>query len=325
MQFTAKQFLLGIKRKREMKLTRIFLVRPKHAARRLRAEVSGGTRQMGKLKSAHSVTTCLLALLAVAATGCQTLRPLPIHEPEGLLTTRAVSSGLGTPTDLTSARQTLWAYEAAYGEKADALYMAKYQTDDGSFAGGLLGVVGGLTKSPDTAILGTIIAGGSSTTAQRYSLLIQATNYANAASAMECMSSVLAFPSSNDEIDYPTLAQRISDIRRKLRSSQAQIDLAKTDSSALEAAIKAKLEAIEAQKKAEEEAKKARQKLENALNDQRIASVSRNKSARSVQRFSLLQLAVAQAREELAEVEVEKKDKAREANNASLLKCSTAY
>lgn len=278
---------------------------------------------MARLHAGLPAAACLLAVLASA--GCQSLRPLPIHEPKGLLAMRAISSGLGSPIDLKSARQTLWAYEAAYGEKADALYTAKYQTDDGSFAGGLLGIVGGLTKSPDTAILGTIVAGGSSTTAQRYSLLIQATNYANAASAMECMSSVLAFPKADDEIDYPTLGQRISDVRRKLRSSQAQIDLAKTDSSALEAAIKAKLEAIEAQKNAEEEAKKAKKKLEGATKAESLAFQSRNKSLMSANQLDGLHFAVSQAREELAEAEVDKAAAAREANNASLLKCSTAY
>ena len=278
---------------------------------------------MGKLKPALSATACLFAVLV--STGCQTLRPLPIHEPKGLLATRAISSGLGTPTDLKSARQTLWAYEAAYGEKADALYTAKYQTDDGSFAGGLLGIVGGLTKSPDTAILGTIVAGGSSTTAQRYSLLIQATNYSNAASAMECMSGVLAFPKADDEIDYPTLGQRISDVRRKLRSSQAQIDLAKTDSSALEAAIKAKLEAIAAQEKAEEEKKKAEQKLKDAEAAQTTALNLKGLNRMSTQQFDLLSLAVDEAKEDLADAKAENAAKAREANNASLLKCSTAY
>ena len=270
-----------------------------------------------------SATACLLAVLASA--GCQSLRPLPIHEPKQRLTERATASGLGTPNDLKSARETLWAYEASYGEKADMLYSAKYQTDDGSFAGGLLGIVGGLTKSPNTAILGTIVAGGSSTKAQRYSLLIQATNYENAASAMECMSSVLAFPESNDEIDYPTLGQRISDVRRKLRSSQAQIDLAKTDSSALEAAIKAKLEALAAQKKAELEKDKAEQKLKDAEEATTLAVNSNRQTGIWAPQFKLLDYAVEQARGELAEAKVDKAAATREANNASLLKCSTAY
>lgn len=235
----------------------------------------------------------VLSVLCVAS--CSTLRPLPVKEPKSLAEADTTLHGLGNPQNLAGAKSVLYGYANAYTKAAEDLYAANYTAADATFGGGVLGMIGGLTKSPETALIGAALSGASGISAQRYAFQIQANNYEGAAQAMECMADVLAYAKEH-EVDFLDLNYRVNDVRRKLRKNQAKIDIASADTSALQAALKAQLDAIEAKKKAE----------------QALAIARGNKNLASFQ----VELA-------LATQEVE--DKTRELNRANLLKCVTAY
>src|SRR5690606_12336522 len=140
--------------------------------------------------------------------------------------------GLTPPITLTGAKDTLYAYANTYTAKSEGLSEARYKADDTAFSGGVLGTIGGLTKSPQVALAGAAAAGGAGLYSQRYALQIQASNYLGAAQAMECMAAVLVYGKGGDgteevrdlaepgitdaDVDFPFLNERINDVRRKL-------------------------------------------------------------------------------------------------------------
>lgn len=118
---------------------------------------------------------------------------------------------------------------------ADTLRSHSYSASDVSFSGGLLGIVGGLTKSPETAIAGALLNGSGSTAQARYEYQVQASNYERAAEALYCMRRHLyPYPGA---IDITLANERIDAIRRKLRTVQSQVTLAATNADALKAAL----------------------------------------------------------------------------------------
>ncbi|GAA5007337.1 hypothetical protein GCM10025793_16860 [Lysobacter lycopersici] len=149
-------------------------------------------------------------------------------------------SGLNPPTTLNEALSTLKAYSNTYLEAAEKLHSADYWASDASYAGGALGIVGGLTKSPQTAIVGALLNGGGSASSQRYQYAVQATNYEKASDAMLCLRRVIVVSGAknSESIDYLVLNERIDEIRGRLRQLQANVQLASPDLTKIQDAIK---------------------------------------------------------------------------------------
>lgn len=185
-----------------------------------------------------------VALTCVTLAGCTSFYPLPIQEPKAIgsdgLRARPdpQRGGLSPAKTISEAIENSKIYGDAYQEQATKLRGNDYILSDSGFAGGILGVVGGLTKSLETAIAGAVIAGGSSVISQRYQFLVQATNYEKASDAMYCMYGKL-YPVDWDEVTIVEFAnERIDEIRRKLRKVQSSVQLASPDLGKLEDSIR---------------------------------------------------------------------------------------
>lgn len=247
----------------------------------------------------YYLTRTVLVLLALCLGACSTFRPLPVNEPATLAEADKTFHGLGHPQDLAGAKEIVYGYANAYMSAAEKLHGASYNAADVTVGGGLLGMIGGLTSSPETAIVGAVASGLSGMTSQRYAFQIQAKNYEGAAETMECMADVLAY-AKQDEIDFIDLNHRINDVRRKLRQNQAKIDIATTDTSALEAALKKLTEAKEAERKAEKNLLEAMGQTGGQGDNKNVVSM-------------------------LTALSIALNEKATEANRAAFLKCVAAY
>ena len=138
----------------------------------------------------------IAAILAAALlSGCVNLYPIPIKEPavdQSGNPVAAQPSRVPVPAkDTQRAIDNLKIYGDLYASTSDELRTKGYWSNEATFAGGALGVVGGLTKSVETAIVGAVLAGGSSIVAERYNIAVQALNYEKAADAMYCMHTML--------------------------------------------------------------------------------------------------------------------------------------
>src|SRR5690606_10915270 len=202
----------------------------------------------------------LALVLALANTGCTSIRPLPLKEPvapsagvdeSGKEIPPLKYLGLGPARNRSQAIDHTEKYADAYLEAADGLHRANFNASDTTFAGGVLGMVGALAKSPETALVGATMGGFSGVVSQRYAFQIQASNYEGAARAMLCLRNVLWANAHYGQVHY--VNQRIEDIRGKLRVNQAKIDLATPDLGTLQASIKMHGDTMRGEQEAREE------------------------------------------------------------------------
>lgn len=178
--------------------------------------------------------------------GCASMRPLPVREPQTLSDVTEKWGGLPTATGFDGASANLSGYGNYYLMQANGLHASAYRASDAGFAGGLIGMAGGLTKSPQTAIAGAVLGGGGAMANDRYQFQVQAQNYEKAADAMFCMKRVLISmgdptnllgTSTTPVLDVAFLNERIEEVRRKLRKSQATVQLASPDLTKLQATL----------------------------------------------------------------------------------------
>ncbi|QTH72962.1 hypothetical protein [Pseudoalteromonas xiamenensis] len=198
----------------------------------------------------NSKLVSIIALLSLLS-GCASYYPLPVEEPsaleeksDGTLVRRTPDykrGGLMPAVDIDEAIENLKIYGDAYQKYSDKLRRNEYISNDLTFAGGVLGVIGGVSKSIETALTGVALSSGATITSQRYQFLVQATNYENASVAMYCMYTKL-FPVRGEGVEYNFVNERIDEVRRKLRKAQSSIQLITPDLSKLKASL---LEVIE--------------------------------------------------------------------------------
>lgn len=189
--------------------------------------------------------TLILSLVIFASlSGCANNYPLPIKEPVAVdkdnVRTKPdyAMGGLLPATMVSEAKDNLRIYRDKYIQNADELRMKMYKLSDVGFGGGVIGVIGGLTKSVTTAISGAVLATSSPMITERYQYTIQAANYDKAAEAMNCMYNLLYPVDDNDNIGLEQLVNaQIDEVRYKLRKSQAEVKLADVDTSKLEKSI----------------------------------------------------------------------------------------
>lgn len=288
-------------------------------------------------------------VLLLNLVGCATYRPLPVHEP---IPTKVEGKfyplrGMPAPTELVEAKETLYEYANAYMGHVETLTRANYSAADATMLGGLIGTAGGLTKSPEAAITGTVIAGGAGIFAQRYGLPVQVASYVGAAQAMECMATVLIYgkgpdvaeawdeeiaPPTGDQVDFAFLNQRIDQVRRRLRSRLASIDISTPDISALKASLTDQIAA-------ERQARMARKDMADAQQAKALAETTMSKEValnkattegrKLVQRQSTALIQAQQALD-LAQLALDKADASvkradRAVIHTSLAACTDAY
>ncbi|WP_157050639.1 hypothetical protein [Herbaspirillum rhizosphaerae] len=187
--------------------------------------------------------------------GCQNLRPLPVREPtptvdvidpQTLHVTKVrrepdgLQGGLIPAKDLLEAKKNVKIYSDFYNQAFVELKQSSYSIDDTTFLGGLLGVIGGVAKSVETAATGGVIAAGGSVVSSRYSLEVQAANYRSAYTAMRCMWRKISVVSDSEVKGAEVAAatnELIDSIREKLRDLQADIKLVSPDLSNLKNAL----------------------------------------------------------------------------------------
>jgi hypothetical protein len=194
-------------------------------------------------------------LCTLALTGC--MRPLPVRQTPKIYTNDIKQStvlGYGPATNLTQAQCYLRDYETAYVEQADARITRYYKGSDTGTAGGIIGMLGGLTKSPQTAIAGLLINAGGNLEEQRYQLRVQAGNFNKAANAMRCMQRALTpspIPSdlTNDSETEKVFTQQVNDhidrIMMRLRDQQFSIIPNPVSTDQIRDAIKKQLEGMD--------------------------------------------------------------------------------
>ena len=187
----------------------------------------------------------IAVLSSLVVTGC--MRPLPVREPtpSELTGFQAAPSLLSSPRGLDEARHQLLTYAAVYMDEARKRMELFYKGSDAAMGGGLIGAIGGLTKSPETAVAGVLLSAGGSIPEQRYQMRVQADNYAKAADAMRCLERTLATEnqsgSYSSEIDL--INKHLDRVRVSLRNRQYSIVPAAVDTAAYTDALKKELEA----------------------------------------------------------------------------------
>lgn len=195
------------------------------------------------------------AAFAVVISGC--MRPLPIRQVPLEHTTDTKKEALLGPTPATTLQQlrsNLRSYEVAYTEQADARFERFMKGSDTTAGGGIIGTIGGLTKSPQTSIMGALLGAGGSYAEQRYQLQVQAKNFNRAAKAMQCLGRVMAFPPGPPEISGDALLiasavsladDHIDQVKSRLRDAQFAVTPLDVDVEKVRAGIRGQIESME--------------------------------------------------------------------------------
>lgn len=275
----------------------------------------------------HAVSRATVALIVIVCAsglaGCKSIRPLPVNEPnwKSLMPGKVVGGDPATPTHLVTlsaanrdeAIKIANAYAETYFGASDRLHLAKFNANDFTFGGALLGMVGAITKSPEAAILGATTAGVSGTVSQRYAFEVQAANYDGAARAMLCLKGILESYPEYGQTAY--FNQRVTDIRMKLRANQAKVDLASPDLAALQATIQVHVDA----KRGVTEQENAIAELEAQIEDEKATNkADGSRKAASAVTLRQLGFKLSAAQRLLDEAKIKEVETA-------LLKCSASY
>jgi hypothetical protein len=181
--------------------------------------------------------------------GCSHFYPLPVPEPciekEGKTckqsTEREKNPRPDPAKNFDEVKTLLKAYAEHYDDQADLLRKRMYQMSDAALGGGLLGILGGLTKSADTAIAGGVIAAGAAIPPSRYNLQTQAENYEKASESMYCMYKEATTSELTDQektaLRPHEFNDRIDRVRRRLRKIQSEIIPSGPDLAALKKSL----------------------------------------------------------------------------------------
>lgn len=189
------------------------------------------------MKYLNSVCIFILFL-----SGCSSMYPLPVDEKNiaAGLTKYNGENGLAIATTQAGAISNLKDYSDWYFLKSSSLQERQYELSDTSLGFGIAGIIAGIAKSPEGAAAGALLASSSEMPNDRYHLAVQSANYEKASDSMHCMYRHLApyrgNPSALPALEF--LNDRIYEVRRKLRKSQASITLTSPDITQLEASLK---------------------------------------------------------------------------------------
>ncbi len=151
-------------------------------------------------------TIVAIAIVAMLS-GWASFYPLPVNEPKALdengqrVKPDYQRGGLLPATNIQQAIENTKTYGDAYLEYSDKLCRNEYVSSDTALIGGVLGVVGVIAKSTETAISGAVLASGASIVSERYQFLVQAENYEKASGAMYCMYSNL-YPVNGGNVPF---------------------------------------------------------------------------------------------------------------------------
>lgn len=193
----------------------------------------------------HVILCCMSSIL-VAISGCASPWPIPVAQPSAdclhdktLTACQNESDNLDTLADVIRAFR---AYAVTWRQAADGKRQDAQASSEVSFYGALIGAIGGIVKSPPTAIAGTAVAAAGGIFSQRYRLDVQASNYDLAANAMQCMYDYsLPLLSGNYDGTNEQRDNALSDlmlVRNKLRTLQNTFQLGTPDISKLTDAVK---------------------------------------------------------------------------------------
>lgn len=188
-----------------------------------------------------------ISLFSVLLSACDSLRPLPVVEPEGGTAENPSQpdfrrGGLIPAHTADQAVKNLKIYADSYYSTGEKLRASEFDNSDLTLMGGILALVGGVAKSVEVAVAGGILSAGSSISSQRYQLKIQAANYEKAGDAMSCMyrNGMQLKP-----IDVKYLSEspsfineKIDEVRGKLRKAQISVDLLSPKTDELEKSLK---------------------------------------------------------------------------------------
>jgi hypothetical protein len=197
-----------------------------------------------------------VALTALILTGCirsHSVRHMPEDHTSADEQNRL--AGPAPAATIEVARSNTRTYMLAYLEQAQARVRGQQWGSDVSAFGGIAGSVGGLTKSPETSILGLLLGAGGTYGEQRYQMRVQANNFTKAAASMRCLGNTLTpdprldvIPNdSNLDRAIAALANKHSDvIVLRLLAAQRAVEPAVVDTAAVKNAIKQELEGLQA-------------------------------------------------------------------------------
>lgn len=199
----------------------------------------------------------IIIVIIVLLSGCSSLHPLPVREPPAVddkgnrTTPNNQRGGLFPATNHQEAIDNLKIYSDFYQDESNRLRAKAYGASDTTLAGGIIGIIGGLASSPETAIAGGLLAGGSSIWSERYQFIVQSKNYEKASDSMYCMYRHL-YPVNSGMIPINYINERIYEVRRKLRKAQSSVELISPDLGELEQ----KLSTLASKKKEKEDTEK---------------------------------------------------------------------
>lgn len=195
----------------------------------------------------------MLVITCILLTGC-----IRSHKVLQAPTAKASPEELGGPIPaetIKEARENFRNYMVAYLEQASARTRAYQWGSDVAAFGGVVGAAGGLTKSPETSILGLLLGTGGGYGEQRYHMRVQATNFTKAAASMRCLGNTLT-PDPRPEIlagdpqtefEIVNLANKHSDIVFfRLLDAQRAIEPTAVNTDAVREAIKSEMEGMQA-------------------------------------------------------------------------------
>jgi hypothetical protein len=133
----------------------------------------------------------LLSIGACAVVvGCSTALPIPVAEFENDVAFNKAAArfhALARFRDFKGAQKALHAYAVLYQDEANNKRLLAQKLGETSFYSALGGVIAGIAKSPEGALIGGIGSGAAGILSDRYKLTVQAANYDLAAEAMRCM------------------------------------------------------------------------------------------------------------------------------------------
>ena len=192
-------------------------------------------------------------LFLVLISGCAST-PLPVAEFSSEDAYNAAASRRLPFGDLNSyekVRVAFVAYHNLYDDTAKSKRLSAQRSNETGFYSSIIGVLGGIGKSVETAAVGAIGAAGAGLYGERYRLTVQASNYELAADAMLCMYNLLPnatdeglrayrfiSPDSPADLEIRNIAlEGLLSVRSKLGRLQAAFELGRPDPNKLKDAI----------------------------------------------------------------------------------------
>lgn len=236
----------------------------------------------------RAYVNCSVFIASFILVGCTSMRPLPLQEPTNSDKSDTLRNSRGVAKQLGDVAETLAVYRNKYYKTADDLRANDYTSSDVTFAGGIVGVLGGLAKSPETALAGGLLASGSSLVDKRYAYKVQAENYEKGGDAMHCMYKAFELSGASDQTHrsdtiLKSVSDNIDNIRIKLRKSQAQVSLVSPSKDELVKAFSAEKDATDNK----QQTLKLKEANQNTLLNLKNKTIQANQTLQSLQSKSI--------------------------------------